>query len=117
MATMTKIEDAIAILESLKRTEHYECDDSYYSCPKLERTAGRYDDTPISERLCDCGMDELNAGLESAIAILRSTEDESFFDTLAVELIENATNNAKRRSNPPASQSPSPQAEPSHDRA
>lgn len=60
-----KIAEIIAVLESLKCTEHYECEDGFYSCPKHPDYFGTDD-----REHCSCGMDYMNERLDWAIFLL-----------------------------------------------
>lgn len=64
---MDNIQRLREILESLRIDNHYECEDCFYSCPKLGE-----DYCGISDDECTCGMDENNAKIEEALAILDS---------------------------------------------
>lgn len=50
-------------LESLRETEHYECEDCFYSCPK---TGACFKDVPDYAE-CTCGMDRRNAIIDKAL--------------------------------------------------
>lgn len=50
-------------LRGLKRERHYECEDSWYSCPKSEE--GCADDR---ETGCTCGTDHWNERIDAALA-------------------------------------------------
>jgi len=53
--------DRIQELENFIRSRyksHYECEDSYYSCPKSPDYFGEYDDLDIKDRPCYCGYDK-----------------------------------------------------------
>jgi hypothetical protein len=55
--------ELVAALESLKRTEHDECEDGFFSCPK----APGYFGSDLGDR-CYCGMDRTNAIIDAALA-------------------------------------------------
>ena len=50
-------------LESLRETEHYECEDCFYSCPK---TGGCFIDVR-DDTECTCGVDRRNAIIDKAL--------------------------------------------------
>jgi hypothetical protein len=50
-------------LKQLRHTTHYECDDSWYSCPKSAN--GCADDR---ETGCNCGLEDANAIIDAALA-------------------------------------------------
>ena len=50
-------------LESLRETEHYECEDCFYSCPK---TGACFKEVPDYAE-CTCGMDRRNAIIDKAL--------------------------------------------------
>lgn len=64
------IEDALraenaklrAALESLRQNGHYECDDTWYSCPKHPEYCGDDD-----RNHCNCGTDATNAIIDAAL--------------------------------------------------
>ena len=56
-------------LESLRETEHYECEDCFYSCPK---TGACFKEVPDYAE-CTCGMDRRNAIIDKA---LKGSQDE-----------------------------------------
>lgn len=60
------MKQALEALESNKR-KHYYCEDRWYSCPKHED--GCANDSDGNE--CNCGADEVNAEIDSAITALR----------------------------------------------
>ena len=49
-------------LESLRVKEHYDCEDGWYSCPKVPNYYGSGD-----EGKCYCGMDRINAIIDAAL--------------------------------------------------
>ena len=53
-------------LEKL-RLEHYDCEDSWYSCPKFgfDWETGIYQ--PNESKICTCGADEHNKALDNII--------------------------------------------------
>ena len=62
-ARNNRIAELMAALESLRRTQHRECEDCWYSCPKSEGCCN--DDEPSDK--CDCGMDRQNAIIDTAL--------------------------------------------------
>lgn len=52
--------EAQEFVESLRRTKHDECDDSWYSCPKSEEGCANED----ARDECTCGTDFFNAKLD-----------------------------------------------------
>ena len=60
-------QQALEALENSKRT-HYYCEDTWYSCPKHEE--GCANESEGDE--CNCGADEVNVRIESAITALRA---------------------------------------------
>lgn len=57
----------IQILESLRQTNHYECEDCYYSCPMNEDYCGGED-----RNHCECGLIEDNAKIDKALEIVKN---------------------------------------------
>jgi hypothetical protein len=51
-------------LKSLRQTRHFECDDSWYNCPKSE-----YGCANESETECNCGADRINKVIDDALDI------------------------------------------------
>lgn len=65
------MERLLEILEELRRKGHrYNDDDGFYSCPLAEN--GWWDKP--EPRKCDCALDEHNAKIDEAIAIVKSWE-------------------------------------------
>jgi hypothetical protein len=64
--SITAMKKALDALESSKQTHHY-CEDTWYSCPKHED--GCANDAEGDE--CNCGADQANAVIDSAITSLR----------------------------------------------
>lgn len=58
----------VSKLEELKMTEHYECDDCFYSCPMHEDYCGEHDRDE-----CTCGLEVYN---EKVDEIIRMVNDE-----------------------------------------
>ena len=55
-------------LKSLRETEHYQCEDGWYSCPKSASYFGdSYEGTPIADRDCWCGLEGQNAKIDAAL--------------------------------------------------
>lgn len=57
----------IEILESFRRTEHYECEDPFYSCPSHSDFIG----TNYEKDYCNCGLVEDNARVDEALKIIK----------------------------------------------
>ena len=55
-------------LLSQKGTEHYECEDCWYSCPK----SGECCDDRLGKDVCTCGLDKRNEEID---AVLREVEN------------------------------------------
>lgn len=64
-----EIERLRAALLSSKQS-HYQCDDSWYSCPKSEDGCSREGATG-----CNCGADKHNAMIDAALGITPSNDD------------------------------------------
>lgn len=50
------------ILEKMRMTKHYECYDSWYSCPKHPDYVGEF-----NKDECDCGMESQNERIDNMI--------------------------------------------------
>lgn len=71
-------EAAQLALEALEmHNQHYECDDSFYSCPAHEENDWRE-----GSRECTCGADEANAAI---IALQAALEQEVSIEQTAIE--------------------------------
>lgn len=57
----------IEILESLRQTNHYECEDCYYSCPMNADYCGGKD-----RNKCECGLIEKDANIDEALEIVKN---------------------------------------------
>jgi hypothetical protein len=57
----------LKILNDLKETKHYECDDPFYSCPMNPDYIGTED-----KKICTCGMINTNKKIDKAISIVNS---------------------------------------------
>jgi len=63
---MSKLEKLIVIIESFRRTQHYECEDGFYSCPSHPDYFGNDDRT-----FCSCGLVRDNAKVDEALQIVQ----------------------------------------------
>ena len=62
---MSDVSKLSEIIESFRKTYHYECEDCFYSCPKNPDYCGTDD-----RNFCNCGTDETNRKVDEAIALL-----------------------------------------------
>ncbi len=58
-------EKLINILNSMRISSHYECEDEFYSCPAHPDYFGNN-----KSRKCNCGMEDTNKKIEEAIIIV-----------------------------------------------
>jgi hypothetical protein len=59
------VAELVQIIQSLRRTEHDDCEDCFYSCPMHEDYCGAED-----RDYCNCGLEENNAKVDRAIKLL-----------------------------------------------
>ena len=62
---MSELERLKEIVESFRRTNHYECEDGFYSCPAHPEYFGN-----DSSKECDCGLARDNAKVDEALQII-----------------------------------------------
>lgn len=65
---MSNRDKLVEILESLRKTEHDECEDCWYSCPARPEEYCGQDDS----KECNCGMEYINNKIDQAIQLLNT---------------------------------------------
>lgn len=64
---MTKLEELLSVVESLRRKEHSWVDeDCWYSCPMHPEYCGNE-----GEAVCLCGLEEHNQKVDKVIALIK----------------------------------------------
>lgn len=72
---LDKIEELRAEIENLSayaKSNHYQCEDLWYSCPKSEKGCAN----EVVGQDCNCGADEINAQVATIKAELDNKMDE-----------------------------------------
>ena len=75
------VEQALEALECNRRS-HYYCEDTWYSCPKHEEGCANESDGEE----CNCGADEANTQIDSAIITLRATLEQPEQEPVAMRM-------------------------------